>query len=288
MYMERFEKRNFSDKYVLSRYYNISTINPCVIHGYWRDIYYNTTDCCFAVQEDEVKSLNFYNTYELDKLLKNSKLAIEIAGRTLQAGDLVVGYFKYGKSNKLCMGMYIGKKQVYTIDGEVNCNEVFLIEPNFMLYDEVELLKRLQMLYTVSSVATVSQSNMMTPGDVVCTSSKSLYLYLGQHNIENKCSYVYLNFSVKSLKQSKFLEFLKGSTKANIAIGLEDYSLAKFNISDLKLRGILLGIVGACSGKFLVTNKLKSFSTLVFHLDIVEKERCDLKFRKTKEGYMIV
>lgn len=292
--MERLEERGRYNKYGLVRVYTLSNEVPCASHGYYKNLDYNVKNNCFIlVQEDEVNTLNFYNSFQLNNLLKHSKMSIEIAGRQLQAGDLVVGYSKYKNfERKLCIGMYIGKKQVYTLDGEVICPEIFLIEPNFMLNDEVELLKRLKMLYTISNEANIvgqaNKNNVITPGDIVCTSSKSLYLYLGQYNIYNKCSYVYLNFSINSKKQNNFLDFLKGNQKVNMAIDNYNYSLGKLDISDIKLRGILLSIIGACSGKFLVTDKLKSFSTIVHHLDLDEEERCNLKFQKITDGYMVV
>lgn len=295
--MQRLYDRNqYSyNKYCLVRVYGISTEHECVSHGYYKDIDYNIRgNCTIFVNEDEVNSLNFYSACKLNNLVRVSKMSIEIAGRDLHIGDLVVGYSKQrGYARNLCIGLYIGKKQVYTVDGEINCPEVFLIDPNFMLDDEIELLKRLKMLYTTSSEASLmSQSkttnNAIIPGDIVCTSSKNLYLYLGQYIIDEEYRYIYLNFSVMSVKQSSFFNFLKGKCQVNVAIDNYNYSTARLELSDIKLRGLLFIILGACSGKFLVTNKLKSFSTIVSHLNISEEERYNLKFKKIKDGYMLV
>lgn len=291
-----YDKNQYSNnKYCLARVSVSSIEHKCAIYGYYKDIDYNIRGySTIFVKEDEVSSLNFYSASKLNNMVRVSKMSIEIAGRDLHVGDLVVGYFKQGgHTRNLCMGLYIGKKQVYTVNGEINCPEVFLIDPNFMLDDEIELFKRLKMLYTTSNEASLmSQSNTtnnaIIPGDIVCTSSKNLYLYLGQYLIDEEYRYIYLNFSVMSVKQSCFFNFLKGKCQVNVSIDSYNYSTARLELSDIKLRGLLFIILGACSGKFLVANKLKSFSTIVSHLNIAEEERCNLKFRKTKDGYMLV
>lgn len=288
--MERFKITNYGLYRSVSVPYNVSEVTTLcaeVNYGYKLNSSYDM-DSVIRVKEEEVSNLRFLN-YPQYNLLSKQEMLVEIANRELHSGDLVVGYKKVRKHYNVYMGIYIGKKSIYTVDGEVKCSSAFLILPEYMYEDEIKLLNRLKLMYTQSMSFNLNQSSLsaIKYGDIMCNVVNNLYLYLGEYIIDNSLSYVYLNFITTSKKQQEFLSFLKGIKKCKLQSDNYEYYSTKIQVTDLRLHGLLFSIFYACSGKFIVTKKQKTFSTYICHVNINEEERLNLRFKEIEKGYML-
>lgn len=257
--------------YVLSRAYSYIDENSSFHCGIFEDIKNNIDkEHLIIVTPKEMENVHFYTNGELEKLVGSSKVSIEVTGKSLVAGDLVIGYTSFIWSTHLYIGLYLGRKQIFYIkeDGTVDkksCQLVYKISDKYMTKEDVEIKEKLILSYRqyedekLQAKMSIKDRIDYKVGDLVTNNASSIYWFLGQKSVDTKISYVYVRFSIQTRAQIAFFEFLKSSTTCGIL--LSNLKLeAKLSLYDMSLKSIILILINSCNGNIISSPNLKLFN----------------------------
>lgn len=236
---------------------------------------YNQGDFEISISHEEAKNIVFYTDIEINELLMNSRLSIEITKKELFVGDLVIGAKSYNNPRNPIIGIYLGKKQVYVgNNSKVSCQIVYKLEEYFQTEKERQLAEKLRKLYMDEQIQSISYNTKALStdynyGSIMYNTSDSLYLYLGQRNVQHELMHLYVNFKVKTVAQIRFYDFLCGNENCNIGIKKSIIN-SKLSLYDFSLRSIILIILNGLNGNIKAYKTKKGFKEIIGNINLTK------------------